>query len=111
MSYDAVVYLGDCAALSFLQNIQELIQNEQELADVAKDLSSLSVLEEAESRESESVLAYNNANLGDLEALVKTFFTAVRILSFLALSTLHELFECKTLDAANKETGLRHVAS
>lgn len=77
MSSTFLVYLGDCAALSFLQNIQELIQGEQELADAAKDLSSLSVLEEVESRDSESVLAYSNANLGDLEALVKTFFIAV----------------------------------
>ncbi|UKZ86516.1 uncharacterized protein TrAFT101_002342 [Trichoderma asperellum] len=63
------MYLGDCAALSFLQNIQELIQGEQELANAAKDLSSLSVLEEVESTDSESVLAYSNANLSDLEAL------------------------------------------
>jgi hypothetical protein len=77
--YNAVVYLGDCAALSFLRNIQQLIQDEEEFADAANDLSSLSVLEEAESRESESVLAYSNANIGDLEALVKTFFTAVRV--------------------------------
>lgn len=110
MSYNAVVYLGDCAALSFLQNIQELIQNEQELADAAKDLSSLSVLEEAESRDNESVLAYSNANLGDLEALVEAFFTAVRVPFLLAVSTLHELVDCKTFNAANKETEFRHVA-
>ncbi|KAL7946791.1 hypothetical protein V8C42DRAFT_352305 [Trichoderma barbatum] len=70
------MYYGDCAALSFLQNIQELIQGEQELADAAKDLSSLSVLEEVPSTDGESVLAYSNANLGDLEALVQAFFTS-----------------------------------
>lgn len=79
MACEFLVYLGDCAALSFLQNIQELIQGEQELTDAAKDLSSLSVLEEVESRDSESVLAYSNANLGDLEALVGAFFTSVPI--------------------------------
>lgn len=105
------MYLGDCAALSFLQNIQELIQNDQDLVDAAKGLSSLSVLEEAESRDTESVLAYSNANLGDLEALVKAFFTAVRVHFLLAVSTLHELVECQALKAANKETGFRHVAS
>lgn len=71
------MYYGDCAALSFLQNIQELIQGEQELADAAKELSSLSVVEEVPSTDGESVLAYNNANLGDLEALVQAFFTSV----------------------------------
>lgn len=95
----------------FLQNIQELIQGEQELADAVKDLSSLSVLEEAESRESESVLAYSNANLGDLEALVKEFFTAVPIPFLFAAPTLHESVEYKRLIAANKETGYRHVVS
>lgn len=71
------MYYGDCAALSFLQNIQELIQGEQELADAAKELSSLSVVEEVPSTDGESVLAYSNANLGDLEALVQAFFTSV----------------------------------
>lgn len=105
------MYLGDCAALSFLQNIQELIRNDQELVDAAQDLSSLPVLEEAESRDTESVLAYSNANLGDLEDLVKAFFTAVRIPSLLAVYMLHELVDCKALNVANKETGFRHVAS
>jgi hypothetical protein len=94
MSHNAVVYLGDCAALSFLRNIQELIQDEEEFADAANDLSSLSVLEEVESRESESVLAYSNANIGDLEALVKTFFTAVRVPLLNVYSALHELGNC-----------------
>lgn len=90
MSCNVLVYLGDCAALSFLQNIQELIQGEQELANAAKDLSSLSVLEEVESTDSESVLAYSNANLSDLEALVRAFFTSVLIPFFHVAPTFHE---------------------
>jgi hypothetical protein len=79
LKYDAilVVYFGDCAALSFLQNIQELIQDQQELAAVTKDLSSLSVFEEVPPTDGESVLAYSNANLGDLKALVGVFFISV----------------------------------
>ncbi|KAL6859272.1 fungal-specific transcription factor domain-containing protein [Trichoderma novae-zelandiae] len=71
------MYYGDCAALSFLRNIQELIQGEQELADVAKDLSSISALaEDPSTTDGESVLAYSNANLEDLEDLVQVFFTS-----------------------------------
>lgn len=99
------MYLGDCAALSFLQNIQEFIQNDQELAEAAKDLSSLSVLEEAESRDTESVLAYSNANPGDLEALVKAFFTAVRIPFPCSSHITHELADCKTLILLTKKLG------
>ncbi|KAH0499570.1 hypothetical protein TgHK011_006753 [Trichoderma gracile] len=70
------VYYGDCAALSFLRNIQELIQGEEELADVAKEISSFSVLAEAPPTDGESVLAYSNANLKDLEDLIQVFFTS-----------------------------------
>lgn len=70
------MYYGDCAALSFLRNIQELIQGEEELADVAKEISSFSVLAEAPPTDGESVLAYSNANLKDLEDLIQVFFTS-----------------------------------
>ncbi|KKP02895.1 p-hydroxylaminobenzoate lyase [Trichoderma harzianum] len=89
------MYYGDCAALSFLQNIQELIQGEQELADAAKDLSSLSVVEEVPSTDGESVLAYSNANLGDLEALVQAFFTSTcGILDIMDRSYVENLLSC-----------------
>lgn len=71
------MYYGDCAALSFLRNIQELIQGEEELAEVAKEISSFSVLAEAPPTDGESVLAYSNANLKDLEDLIQVFFTSV----------------------------------
>ncbi|KAL7935626.1 fungal-specific transcription factor domain-containing protein [Trichoderma chlorosporum] len=70
------MYFGDCAALSFLKNIQELIQDEQDLTDTAKELSSLSVVDEAPSIYGENVLAYSNANLADLERLIQAFFTS-----------------------------------
>ncbi|KAK4065284.1 transcriptional regulator family: Fungal Specific TF [Trichoderma harzianum] len=89
------MYYGDCAALSFLQNIQELIQGEQELADAAKELSSLSVVEEVPSTDGESVLAYSNANLGDLEALVQAFFTSTcGILDIMDRSYVENLLTC-----------------
>ncbi|KAL6815063.1 hypothetical protein J3E69DRAFT_358908 [Trichoderma sp. SZMC 28015] len=89
------MYYGDCAALSFLQNIQELIQGEQELADAAKELSSLSVVEEVPSMDGESVLAYSNANLGDLEALVQAFFTSTcGILDIMDRSYVENLLSC-----------------
>ncbi|KAK4083836.1 transcriptional regulator family: Fungal Specific TF [Trichoderma aggressivum f. europaeum] len=89
------MYYGDCAALSFLQNIQELIQGEQELADAAKELSSLSVVEEVPSTDGESVLAYSNANLGDLEALVQAFFTSTcGFLDIMDRSYVENLLSC-----------------
>ncbi|UKZ53339.1 hypothetical protein TrVGV298_007131 [Trichoderma virens] len=51
-------------------------KGQAKLADAAKDLSSLSVVEEVPSTNGENVLAYSNANLGDLEALVQAFFTS-----------------------------------
>ncbi|KAL7905440.1 hypothetical protein GGI35DRAFT_471665 [Trichoderma velutinum] len=89
------MYYGDCAALSFLQNIQELIQGEQELADAAKELSSLSVVEEVSWTDGESVLAYSNANLGDLKALVQAFFTSTcGILDIMDRSYVENLLSC-----------------
>jgi hypothetical protein len=72
-----LVYLGNCAALSFLQHIQELIDSEKCLSAVAADVSNLSVLEELPPVPCENVLADGTDSLADLQELVDVFFASV----------------------------------
>lgn len=71
------MYLGDCAALSFLQHIQELIEGEQELAAVAADVANFPVYEEVPPPYEENILDYNTARIQELEELVDVFFASV----------------------------------
>lgn len=72
-----LVYLGNCAALSFLQNIQDMIQNEEDLSNLTADVASLSRLEELPASMSENVLDFQDADGDDLESLIDVFFTSV----------------------------------
>jgi hypothetical protein len=71
------VYLGHCAALSFLQNIQELIEGEMRLATVAADVASFPVYEEELPVPDEDILACSTTNVHDFEDLVDVFFVSV----------------------------------
>ncbi|KAL2869596.1 transcription factor domain-containing protein [Aspergillus lucknowensis] len=66
-----VVYLGDCSALSFLQNLQELIERETRPNSA---LASTREFEELPPDPDEGSLSYTG-NVDDLTGLVKTFFT------------------------------------
>ena len=72
-----LVYLGNCAALSFLQNIGDMVHGEDDLATLTADIPSLSCLEELPANVSEKVLDLQDADIGDLESLVEVFFTSV----------------------------------
>lgn len=72
-----VVYLEDCAALTFLQNIQELIKTEIGLSSAIADVSSLSDMEEMSSQSSKLVLENNSGDVHELKVLVDVFFTSV----------------------------------
>lgn len=71
------MYLGDCAALTFLQNIQELIEGETELATIAADVGNFPVYEEMPPVRDNSILAYNTTDKQDIEELVEVFFASV----------------------------------
>ncbi|KAL3456972.1 fungal-specific transcription factor domain-containing protein [Aspergillus heterothallicus] len=66
-----VVYLGDCSALSFLQNIQELIERE---AQSPSNSIQTQEFEELPPDPDERSLSYTG-NVQDLSELIKTFFT------------------------------------
>jgi len=72
------VYLGDCAALSFLQHIQDLIENEggSTLADA--DISGISAMEEALPQQGEVAIGHEAESPADLRDLITVFFAAVR---------------------------------
>lgn len=72
-----LVYLGHCAALSFLQNIQELIEGQMPLASVADDAANFPVYEEMSPVRDEDILAFSPANIQDFEDLVNVFFASV----------------------------------
>ena len=72
-----LVYLGNCAALSFLQNIRDMIQGEDDLAALTADVSSLSCLEELPANIGENESDFQDAEASDLESLVEVFFTSV----------------------------------
>lgn len=73
-----LVYLGHCAALSFLQNIQDLIEGEMRLATVAADVASFPVYEEeVPPVRDEDILACSTTNIHDFEDLVDVFFVSV----------------------------------
>jgi hypothetical protein len=71
------VYLGHCAALSFLQNIQELIDGEMRLATIAADFASVPVYEEVLPVPDDDILACSTTNIHDFEDLVDVFFASV----------------------------------
>ncbi|KAJ0418645.1 fungal-specific transcription factor domain-containing protein [Aspergillus carlsbadensis] len=66
-----VVYLGDCSALSFLQNIQELIERETQPSNNPMHTREF---EELPPDPDERSLSYTG-NVQDLTDLTKTFFT------------------------------------
>lgn len=72
-----LVYLGDCAALSFLQHLQKLIDSDKELSKIAEDVSSISGLEELLPAPGESLLTHSASDFCDLEDLVDSFFASV----------------------------------
>ena len=74
------MYLGRCAALSFLQNIQELIEGDTELAEVAADVGRFPVYEELSPTREENIMAYSTTNTEDIKELVDVFFAAVCII-------------------------------
>jgi hypothetical protein len=80
------VYLGRCAALSFLQNIQELIEGETELAEVAADVGRFPVYEELPPTREENIMAYSTTNTEDIKELVDVFFASVCIIVLEILS-------------------------
>ena len=63
--------------MSFLQNIQQLIEDEPELSSYAADVSSHSVIEELPPMQVDSVESYYTGNLQELEDLIEVFFTSV----------------------------------
>lgn len=76
------MYLGDCAALSFLQNIQELIEGEGELTTIAQDVGGFPVYEEVPPVVRDgNILAYNTMDMQDIKELINVFFASVRYLS------------------------------
>lgn len=82
------MYLGDCAALSFLQNIQELIEGEKELATIAADVGNFPVYEEVPPVRDGNILAYNAMDMQDIEELVEVFFASVWYLFLQALQLI-----------------------
>ncbi|RFU34091.1 hypothetical protein B7463_g2243, partial [Scytalidium lignicola] len=71
-----ILYMGHCAALSFLQHIQELIESEKELATVAADVGSFPVYEELPPVRNEDILACNTTNVQELAELIDVFFVS-----------------------------------
>ncbi|KAJ5513064.1 hypothetical protein N7463_002616 [Penicillium fimorum] len=71
---DCVVYLGNCAALSFLQNIQQLIESETGYASIAADVAGLSVIEELPPVPPDNLTAYNSGDTEELERLIRVYF-------------------------------------
>lgn len=73
--------MGNCAALSFLQNIQELITSEIGVSNATLDISKVSRLEEVEHQDfefdSESVEGDVPGDINELEELLDVFFTSV----------------------------------
>ena len=72
------VYLGDCAALTFLQHIQDLIETEGGSPAANADVSSVSAMEEAQPQESDITLDHGVESSSSLRELVDVFFAAVR---------------------------------
>ncbi|KAL2813394.1 fungal-specific transcription factor domain-containing protein [Aspergillus granulosus] len=66
-----VVYLGDCSALSFLQNIQELIEGQTQSSNTSLHSQEF---EELPPDLDERSLSYTGS-VQDLRGLIKTFFT------------------------------------
>lgn len=73
------MYLGDCAALSFLQHIQELIEGEKELATVAADVADFPVYEEMPPGRDNGLPSFYSIQLQDIQDLIEVFFTSVRL--------------------------------
>ncbi|KAB8231336.1 uncharacterized protein BDW43DRAFT_282791 [Aspergillus alliaceus] len=67
------VYLGNCAALAFLQNIQQLIEAE---AGPTSDLPRLSIFEEGPPTQESSCIPLPSCTENELSDLVATFFVA-----------------------------------
>ena len=72
------VYLGDCAALTFLQHIQDLIETEGGSPAANADVSSVSAIEEAQPQEDDITLDQRVESSSSLRELVDVFFAAVR---------------------------------
>lgn len=72
-----IVYLGDCAALSFLQHIQELIESDGGLFSATADVSSVTAMDEWQPDQADFVMAGRAGNLPYLEELVHVFFASV----------------------------------
>ncbi|KAH8805406.1 hypothetical protein F5884DRAFT_678776 [Xylogone sp. PMI_703] len=69
-----VLYMGHCAALSFLQHIQQLIESENELTTIATDMGSIPVYEELPPLRNEDMMICNTANVQELEELAEVYF-------------------------------------
>lgn len=82
MSSDTVenkVYLGNCATLYFLQNIQQLIadQSSDVFSSLNSDVSNLSLMEELPPFERHDMEPLLLSDMGDIKDLVDAYFTSV----------------------------------
>jgi hypothetical protein len=68
------VYMGSCAALSFLQHIQDLFTQH---AGSPNSTSEISLLDEGEHQDSDPGEGYDPRDVDVLEDLVHVFFTSV----------------------------------
>lgn len=68
------MYLGNCAALAFLQNIQQLIETK---TGQTADVSDLSVVEELPPVQDGGLDLYITRNKEELKRLVDVFFISV----------------------------------
>ncbi|KAJ5164608.1 uncharacterized protein N7500_006438 [Penicillium coprophilum] len=98
---DRVVYLGNCAALSFLQNIQQLIETETGCASIAADVAGLSVIEELPPLPPDDLMAYNSENTEELERLIRVVET---VQAFVLISIF--MLGCSRRNGASLNLGI-----
>ncbi|KAJ5621138.1 hypothetical protein N7510_005122 [Penicillium lagena] len=107
------LYLGNSAALSFLQNIQELMQVEEELPALSEDLSNNAPFEEPTSHIRESFSLYDCLDGPGLASLVDVFFTSTcGILDIFNRSHIQGLVDCwvnRTLSGSSSNATILYL--
>ncbi|KAG2414400.1 hypothetical protein HFD88_003591 [Aspergillus terreus] len=98
-----IVYLGNCAALAFLQNIQQLIETR---TGQTADVSDLSVVEELPPVQDGGLDLYITRNKEELKRLVDVFFISTcGILDLFDRAHVETLLDCWTGTPESLDSG------